>query len=150
VLEIERSKAGLDESGEHVSVDGKSLQLLRVALLAGLFEQALPEVEPPADDCTALAGDDVSADLRELALLRLRKAVVELLRDRETQDAVAEELEPLVGIGAVRRPGGVRERIPEALRRERVDEFEEGFVGARRAAPATGGTRCSRQPVRRW
>ena len=48
--------------------------------------------------------------------------LVERARDRELEHAVTEELEPLVGQRPVRRPGGVREDVVGALRRELVDQ----------------------------
>ena len=56
-------------------------------------------------------------------------ARVERVRDRELEDAVAEELEPLVRVAAVTRPRGVGEDGLRQLRRERVDQLCE--VGVR-------------------
>jgi len=47
------------------------------------------------------------------------------MRDRELEDAVAEELEPLVRGAALARPGGVRKDRLRQLRRERVDQLRE-------------------------
>jgi hypothetical protein len=55
---------------------------------------------------------------------------VEGVRDRELEDAVAEELEPLVRGAAVARPRRVREDGLRQLRRERVDQLRE-FPGVR-------------------
>ena len=115
-----------------------------------MLEQPLAELEPPADNGAALPRDDVGAKLREPAFLRIREALVELLRDGEPEDAVPEELEPFVGIRPVRRPGRVRERVAKSLRGQGVDQLEKGGVGALGPAFVTGGTRCSRLPVRRW
>jgi hypothetical protein len=54
---------------------------------------------------------------------------VERVRDGQLEDAVAEELEPLVGLGALARPRRVREDVFRQLRRERVDQLRE--VGVR-------------------
>ena len=71
-------------------------------------------------------------DLRELALAEVGVPLVELARDGELQDAVAEELEPLIGRRAVRRPRCVREDVLQALGRELVDQsVEAGVTGAR-------------------
>ena len=43
-------------------------------------------------------------DLRELTLAEVGVPLVELPRNRQLEDAVPEELEPLVGRRAVRRP----------------------------------------------
>jgi len=71
-------------------------------------------------------------DLRELTLVEVGVPLVELPRDRELQDAVPEELEPLVGRRAVRRPRRMREDVLQALGRELVDQsVEAGVTGAR-------------------
>ena len=62
------------------------------------------------------------ADLRKAALGEVRVALVQRPCDCELQDAVAQELEPLIGIGAPLRPGGVRERASAQLLGQRVDE----------------------------
>jgi hypothetical protein len=51
------------------------------------------------------------------------------MRDGELEDAVAEELEPLVRGATVARPRGVREDGLRQLRRELVDQLRE--VGVR-------------------
>ena len=52
-------------------------------------------------------------------------AGVERMRDGELEDAVAEELEPLVRRAALARPGRVREDRLRQLRRERVDQLRK-------------------------
>jgi hypothetical protein len=64
----------------------------------------------------------VRPDLRQLALGELRIALVQLTRDRQLENAVAEELEPLVRRRPVRRPRSVREDVLQALGRKLVDE----------------------------
>jgi hypothetical protein len=54
-------------------------------------------------------------------------------RDRELEDAVAEELEPLVRRGAVVRPGGVREDLLDLVGgqlRDQATELGGPVVGA--------------------
>jgi hypothetical protein len=51
------------------------------------------------------------------------------MRDRELEDAVAQELEPLVRVATVARPRRVGEDALRQLRRERVDQLRE--VGIR-------------------
>jgi hypothetical protein len=51
------------------------------------------------------------------------------MRHRELEDAVAEELEPLVRLATLARPRGVREDVLGQLRRERVDQLREVGVG---------------------
>ena len=48
---------------------------------------------------------------------------VERVGDGELKDAVAEELEPLVRVGALARPRGVGEDRLRQLRRERGDQL---------------------------
>jgi hypothetical protein len=69
------------------------------------------------------------ADLREPALREVRMLRVQRVRDRELEDAVAEELEPLVRVATVARPRRVGEDRAGELRRERVDQLRE--VGLR-------------------
>jgi hypothetical protein len=74
----------------------------------------------------------VRPDLRELPLGEVRVALVELARNGELENAVAQELQALVGRRAVRRPRRVREDVLQALRRELEDQSVEGGVtGAR-------------------
>jgi hypothetical protein len=64
----------------------------------------------------------VGADLGELALGLVGEALVELLGDREPEDAVTEELQPFVRIRPPTRPGRMREGVMKALGRERLDQ----------------------------
>jgi hypothetical protein len=59
----------------------------------------------------------VRTDLRQAPLGEVGIALVERLRDRELEHAVAQELEPLVRRGTVGSPRGVREDVLEALDR---------------------------------
>ena len=52
-------------------------------------------------------------------------AVVQRVRDGELEDAVTQELEPLVRGAALARPGRVREDGFRQLRREPVDQLRE-------------------------
>ena len=52
-------------------------------------------------------------------------ARIERMGDRELEDAVAEELEPLVGGAPLAGPRRVREDGLRQLRRERVDQLRE-------------------------
>jgi triphosphoribosyl-dephospho-CoA synthetase len=81
----------------------------------------------------------VRADLRQPPFGEVGEPLVQRPGDGELEDAVAEELEPLVGIAAVGRPRRVRERVVETLRRELLDEGSEPGAVARRFA-ATGAT----------
>jgi hypothetical protein len=78
----------------------------------------------------------VRADLREPALRSVAEAVVDGPGDRELEDAVAQELEPLVRVGPVVRPRRVLEDLLEAFGRELGDQAPEltGPVGVRAGA----------------
>ncbi len=65
------------------------------------------------------------ANLRETPFGRAVEPVVDRARDRELEDAVAEELQALVRVGAIVGPGGVREDLPELLGRELRDKATE-------------------------
>jgi hypothetical protein len=60
------------------------------------MREPLAHVELTRDGRAALPRDDVRPDLGQPPFGRVREAVVELLRDRELEDAVPEELQPLV------------------------------------------------------
>ena len=87
--------------------------------------EKLPEAQPLADDGAAVARDDVRADLGETALRLVREAGVQLLRDRQPEHAVPEELQTLVRVRAARSPGGMRESVMKTLGRKRLDQSEE-------------------------
>ena len=65
------------------------------------------------------------ADLREASLRGCAEAVEDRTRDRELEDAVAEELEPLVRLRAVLRPRGVGEHLLEPVGRQLRDQAAE-------------------------
>jgi hypothetical protein len=86
----------------------------------------------------------VRADLRQPSLGRVAEAVVDRARDRELEDAVPEEFEALVRRGALVRPGGVREYLVEALRRELSDQAAELFRPIRESAGSLAATAGAR------
>jgi len=61
-------------------------------------------------------------------------AVEEVAGDGEIQDAVAQELEPFVGGGAVGRPVRMRKDLIESLPGERLDQVLELVRFSRRRA----------------
>src|SRR5262249_10513346 len=65
---------------------------------------------------TRLATDDDGFHLRQIAFLIVRESLKELLARDQTQDAVAEEFEPLVGRGAGVGAGRVSQRRPQQFR----------------------------------
>ena len=69
--------------------------------------------------------DYVGAHLGELPLGEVRMPVVQRVRHRQLEHAVAEELEPLVRRSTLARPRRVREHGLRQLRRERVDQLDE-------------------------
>lgn len=151
-LEAERDVEGaerrLDERREDVPVRGQALELTGrdAGLRRGLQPRA--ELQAASDDRAAGAADDVRPDPRQLALARLREALVERLRDRELEDAVAEELEPLIGCGPVVDERRMREDPGREVLRQLVDEREQRCARSRLRV-ASRGRRCSRRPDRR-
>jgi hypothetical protein len=103
---------------------GETLELVR-RQLRGVVGEAGAEAELARDDGAARAGDDVRADLRQPALGEVGVPVVERVRDGELEDAVAEELEPLVRRRARGGPGGMGEGGRRALARQRLDQLRE-------------------------
>ena len=131
VLEEERAERRLEQRREHVAVLREPLELVGLKAVAPA-RRAAAEVELARDDRAARARDDVRADLREPPLREVGVARVELVRDRELEHAVAEELEPLVRLRPVGRPRRVRERDRRPLGRQRVDQRRELSVTRRR------------------
>ncbi len=110
VLEVEDAEAGLDERGQDVAVGGEPQKLVRIDR-ARMSGEELPQSETVPDERAALARDDVGADLGEAAFRLVGEALVELLGDGQPEDAVPEELQPLVGVGPAGRPGRMRESV---------------------------------------
>ncbi len=145
MLEVESSQARLDERRQDVPIRREAP---RLGLgLRRMLRETLAELQLAADDGAAVARDDVGPDLRQPAFLIAGEALVELAGDRQPKDAVAEELEPLVGLRAVFRPRRVRECAAEPLLGKLVDQAAE--VGPGLVALRAGGSRCSRWPARR-
>ena len=67
----------------------------------------------------------MGANLREPPFRRILEAVEDCARDRELEDAVPQELEPLVRLGPVLRPGRVREDLLEPILRQLGDQTPE-------------------------
>ncbi len=149
VLEVESPERRLDERRQDVSVDGEALGLLAGNGVPCTLDELPAEPEVSADGSAALARDDMRPELRKLPFRMLGEALVELAGDREAEDAVAEELQALVRVGAARRPGRVREDAGEALLGERFDQLEKLRVARLRADGPTDGWRCNRRPARR-
>jgi hypothetical protein len=104
VLEEERAEHRLEQRCEDVAVLRQALELVGLQVDDAVRAEPAAEVELARDDGAARARDDVRADLREAAFRELGVPVVQLVRDRELEDAVAEELEPLVRRRALGRP----------------------------------------------
>src|SRR4029077_12372068 len=107
-----------------VPVFREPLELV-LRLVRGALDQALTEIELPCHLRTAGPRDDVGAHLGELPLGEVGMRVVQRVRTRQLEHAVAEELEPLVRRAALARPRRVREHGLRQLRRERVDQLDE-------------------------
>jgi hypothetical protein len=76
----------------------------------------------------------VRADLGQTSLGGRTEAVEDRAGDRELEDAVPEELEALVRLRAIFRPGRVGEDLLEPARRQLPDQAAElGRPGVRRA-----------------
>src|SRR6266542_322621 len=133
VLEKERGEGGLHDCGQDVAVARELRRLLDAGLQAPIAQPAI-ELELQSDRRTARAGADVREDLRHPALGEVRVAVEEVAGDGEIQDAVAEELEPFVGGGAVGRPVRMRKDLIESLPWERLDQVLELVRFSRRRA----------------
>jgi len=96
VLEVDRRERRFEQRRENVPVPGEPLELVPRDELVPAFGEQLPEPELPRNHRTARPGDDVGADFRQPPLRKVRITVVERTGDRQLEDAVAEELEPLV------------------------------------------------------
>ena len=132
VLEVDRRDRGLEHCGEDVATARDPLELVG-RRLAGELEQPLAERELLRDRRAALTRDDVRADLREPTLGGRREAIEHRARDRELEDAVAQELQPLVRLRAVLGPRRVREDLLQATSRQPLDQPAElGRPGLRR------------------
>jgi hypothetical protein len=84
-----------------------------------VLDETLPEPEVARDLRARRPRDDMGAHLRELPLREVRMLRVQRMSDCKLEDAVAEELEPLVRVVAIASPRGVGEDRLRQLRRER-------------------------------
>ena len=86
-------------------------------LLAAAEADILAQAELGGHAVQALLADELGAQARHAALRQLRKAVIERVGDDHAQDAVAQELKPLVALAAAApvlvRVGAVRQRVYE-------------------------------------
>jgi hypothetical protein len=139
VLEVERGDRRLEHSGEDVPAARDALELVG-GNGARVLEEPLPERELLRDRGAALPRDDVRADLREPALGGVAEAVEDGTRDRQLEDAVAEELEALVGQGPVVGPRRVGEDLLETGVRQLRDQAAELLraAGSLFGAPTPG------------
>ena len=138
VLEEQRSERGLQQRCEDVAVAGEPIELLRNDPVTPPVDEAGAEPELARDDGAARARHDVRADLRQPALLKIGKALVQRTCDRELQNAVPEKLQPLVGGRPVGSPRRVRECVSPA-RRQLVDQPRK-TAGLGVLSLATGAT----------
>jgi hypothetical protein len=95
VFEEQCTEGRLEERRKDVPVPREPVELLRRGV-GGVLREPFAEVELARDDGAARPRDDVRADLRQPPLGEVGEPRVDLVRDRELEDAVAEELEPLV------------------------------------------------------
>src|SRR5689334_13812203 len=87
--------------------------------------QACAEAELLRHARAGRARDDVRTHFRQPPFGEVRMPLVQSVRDGELEDAVAEELEPLVRLATVVRPRRMGEDALRQLRRERVDQLRE-------------------------
>ena len=125
MLEEERAQCGLDDRRENVAVPGEPLELVLPLRGSRPFDESPSEFELPCHLGAGRARDDVGANLRQPPLGKVGVARVERMRDRELEDAVPEELEPLVRGATLVRPRRMREDGLRQLGRERVDQLRE-------------------------
>jgi hypothetical protein len=139
MLQEEGGQGRFEQCGEHVAIPRQPLELFRRDDARALLDQPLTELEIARDDGAAGPGDDVGADLRQPALGEIGIPLVERPCDGELEDAVPEELEPLVGLRSIRRPRRVGEGVVEPLGGQPPDQARKscGFPRLR----ATTGAR---------
>jgi hypothetical protein len=126
MLEIESSDRRLEQSRKHVAAARDPFELVARDVARALREP-LAETELLRDERARGARDDMRPDLREPPFRGVLEPVEDRARDRELEDAVAQELEPLVRVRALLRPGGMLEDLLEPLRRELGDQAAELF-----------------------
>jgi hypothetical protein len=85
-------------------------QLLGLRRRAAL-QELVAEPELTGDQRAGTPRDNVRADLCQAPFGEFRMAVVQVPGDGQLENAVAEEFEPFVRRGAVRRPGRVGEDV---------------------------------------
>ena len=127
VLEEECAERRLDDRGEDVPVLREPLEFVGRRDRCPL-DETRAEVELAGYLRAARPRDDVRARLGESSLSEVGMPLVERVGDGELQDAVAEELQPLVRVAALARPRCVGEDTLRQLRRERVDQLREVAV----------------------
>jgi len=133
VLEIDGGECRLEDRRKDVSVASEPVDLV-LREPGPRPAQPVAQIELGCDDCAARPRHDVRTHLRHPPLGELREAVEEVARDGELQHRVAEELEALVGEGAVGGPRRMREDRLRALGRKLVDQLPKtsrlGLTGA--------------------
>ena len=137
VLEEQRRERRLEERRQHVAVARELRELVRRDLLGSQLDEPLPQPELPGHDRAARPRDHVRPKLRQPPLGVVRVPLEQRPGDCELEHAVPEELEALVGGGAVGRPGRVREDGIRARGRQLVDQPPE-LRGLAARLPATG------------
>jgi len=124
MFEIDSRDRRLEDGGEDVPAAGDPLELV-LRRLARVLKETVAQPELLRDGGTALAGHDVCPDLGETPLRGRAETIEDSARDRELEDAVAEELEALVRCRAVVGPRGMREYLLEPVGRQLVDQAAE-------------------------
>jgi hypothetical protein len=99
--------------------------------------QALDHAELARDVRARLARDRLRPELGQPSRAELGEARIDVRRDREAQDAVPQEREPLVRLGPLVDPRRVREGLVREFVGQLIEEGSEG-VGLRAQDGAQG------------
>jgi hypothetical protein len=137
VLGEQRAERGFEQRREDVAVADEPVELVLGENLGAALEEPATEVQLARHDRTALARDDVRANLRQASLGEVRMILEKRPCDRQLEHAVTEELEPLVRECPVGRPGRVSEDGVGSPSRQLVDQSCE-LLGLALRSSATG------------
>jgi hypothetical protein len=122
MLQEQCCEGRLEKCGENVPVASETSQLLLGDDVPAFLDQPVAEAQLPRDDGAARPRDDVRADLGQPPLREVRVALVQRAGDGQLENAVAEELEPLVRGCSVSRPRRMREGVVRPRRGQLVDQ----------------------------
>ena len=124
MLEVERGDRSLENRREDVAAARDALELV-ASDMSCVVQETISERELLSHNGTGLPRHDVRADFREAAFRGVAETVEDGTRDCELENAVPEELEALVRLGSVLRPGRVSEDLVESGPRKLGDQAAE-------------------------